>query len=445
MRSFVASLGVPVVLVAAIGCSSGSFEVASPIADVGGVDAAIDGGATDVGADEVGVIDGGLSDVGGSEAGAGDAGNGCKPVAVNGDLYVDSNTVVKTPNGSEGCPFPSIVQAVDVAADSTGARVIHVQGGSSAAARLYAEPALIKLRAGLTLVADTGPSSVRITGKGSCTAATQTFPCVMQMEPGSTLDGFVVDAAGPRDAIVATAGGADSVVIKNSGVTGASAELTIGLRAYGSLVLGPGFQAQNNARDGVHTFGAGTIRVVAGGKANLFSKNGGSGLNLEGGVLVLTNAVASDNGVYGVRIASSTAGTHTLDGLEARNNVDAGVYVESAASIKMRSSALTGNKIGLLGRNGAANFIDLGSPASLGNNVFGGKTAKNTVAGICFANVRDGGGSADGNSWATCPPSVSVVSIPCTFTGATPYADAYVHGLTGGATPSAPAGCKVGG
>lgn len=429
MRSFAGILGVPVLVVASLGCSSASFEVTSA------GDAQPQDSATSDAAPDGSTIDDGATTSEGSV--------GCPSVPAGEDLYVDSRSTAPRTTGDVACPFLTIADAI-AAAGPTGARRILVRGGSATAAREYKEDGVLHLRSGLTLLADTGDYSVRITGAGgNCNAAGSTFACLMLMDPGSTLDGFVVDASGPRDAIVATADGTGSLAVKHSGVTGASVDGTTGMRIFGAADLGPGFQAQSNAKHGISIYGVSTVKLLGGGSHNLFAKNGGSGINMEGGVIVLTNTVVNDNAVYGLRIASSASGTHTIDGLDAHNNAVAGVYVESGASVTVRNSTFLKNRIGLIGRNGTTNFIDLGSPAAPGNNVFAGATTRNDLAGLCFANARLNGGQAEGNKWSACPPVVTPTTVACAFSGSVAYADVYVHGLSG-ATPATPGGCSVG-
>lgn len=395
-------------------------------------DAAIDSG------DEA-AID---TDAGGSDTGTVvadtalvDTGPPCTLGASPIDVWVDG-TSTKPSKGSIDCPFHTIREATVLPAPLVGSprRTIHVQGGTATGVAIsYNESAAIEVKAGVTLLG-AGPKLTRIQNGGACpTGGT----CVVLVDADAVFEGFTVSASTGGSAVVTNVG-LPAPIVRDALATGASGGPlggNFGLSVLGSAELGPGISVSNNTGIGVRAGGSGTLHVASGGE-NHFDANPGSGIAIDGLVtLVFDQGTASGDGV-GIRLANVGAVAHRIVGLTASGNASVGVVVIGGASLTLRGSTFTKNRVGLSFTQSSINGLDLGkgssggSAADPGGNVFGGVTSANTVAGVCVDLQR--AAPAVGNAWSSCAPK-QVTATTCDLAAGLAYADVYLR-LAAGAS-----------
>lgn len=447
--------------VATFGCSSASFDVAgggddtgapptdsadldtSPSPDVGsdvigsdgGSDSGTDGGSSDGGIDTNPILDA-SPDAIPIEAGT-DAISPCSVLAAAApDLYVDA-TSKKPSNGTSDCPFHTIREATELSWILLSTRTIHVVGGTSASVVAYNETGVVVVRNNIALV---GPGvAARITGGGSCPVGSGN--CIVEIEPGGAVDGF---------AVLPPTGFSGNAIVLNNGIVVAPAkiknvQITGAPAGQGALVvkgasdIGPGMNLSTNGANGINVIGSGNVHIIGSSSGdNLFNTNANNGISIDVGAtatLTIDAATTSGNSANGVRIANGSK--HVISKLIANGNVNQGVVVYSGGSLAMHGSTLTGNKMGLVFIQSSSSTLDIGTSPDAGNNVFGGATAKNTLAGVCVSILH--GMTFNGDSFTNCTP-VSIFNAPCD--GLTTYNDV-VYSSSTGATASVSA-CAVG-
>ncbi len=405
---------VSLVVAAVCTACSGSFDVAA-VPDDGGVDASDDAtsdssAATDTSTTDTGTgsptdsapQDGTSSDGIALDTRVVESGTGVCPPANPAELWVDQSS--KTGNGSSDCPFTTIRAALTYAATlPVSQRTVRVRGaGAGGGLVKYVETGPVFIRNQMRLLGD-GVEKVVITGGGACGTAVN---CVVAIEGGGILEGVLVDGGGMRHAIV---GGAmidgSPPTIRNTSATGSVGENMAGILVTSGANLGPNVQSYSNR---VGVFGFGQDRLSVTGVGNAFDRNAEHGILLVGAApMTFEGGSASENGINGIRIAPPAASSpvYYIGGLVAKKNLDAGVRVTSpTATLKIRSSVLLDNRIGLVFQYGANNVLDIGSTPSAGMNTFGvgGVGGNNNVrGGICLMGVR-GPIEGLGNKWSSC-------------------------------------------
>jgi hypothetical protein len=425
-------------LAASAGCSSGAFEVAASVDDTGSAGdtgaPALDSSTADSNAGDTGVSDTAVVTVDaivGNDAIADGPVGGCAPLPAGAtDVWVDGRSTVGE-QGSSPCPFHTVAAALARVGKPAVKVTIHVRGNNPTAPLVYIETSLLQLPNNVTLLGEAEPGSSVLTGGGSCPSGGQ---CVVFMDFGSVLDGFVVRGAAGRHAIVtASTPGASSPppvpLVRNTLATGAASDGFFGIYALGSATFAPGVSASGNGRTGLYAVGPGTILI--GGNATApshFDNNGGSGIDVNGATVLRTDGLsASNNQGHGVRLGSVGAAQHQLFGLTADGNASSGISIHDTASALVRHGTFTRNKWGLSFAFGNANALDLGASPNLGSNVFGSSVPanRNSVSGLCLSAVNRTI-PADGNTWSACAPA----QLPTTGSGLVGGCDPPVAGST---------------
>ncbi len=330
----------------------------------------------------------------------------CAPLAAGAtDVYVDSRFTGSPATGARACPLPTILKGMAAAALLSGTRTVHVAG--STPALVYGETSAVPVAANVILQGD-GPAKTVLNAAGTCGSGI----CAVMLAGGGTIDGIAVTSPGASggDGIVA-AHASPAPVVKNVTANGCKGS---GVLALGAIELGPNIVASNNGAQGVQSPAAanGLVHVVAG--ANSFDGNAANGVNIDGAAtLSFEGGTASGNTFNGVRLfgvnAPAALTAHTIAGLTATLNKNTGISVFNSQSLTLRSSKLLTNaNLGLFYIYAQGTALDLGPPGSTGGNVFGGATVadRNGKAGVYLCRARGAATqSAEGNSWAACPPT----------------------------------------
>ncbi|MBI2388782.1 MAG: DUF1565 domain-containing protein [Deltaproteobacteria bacterium] len=418
----------------ALSCSSSEFSLA-------GVDAEADTGqTTDAAGDSVPIgdsaptVDEGVP----GESGTVDANAPCSVLAPAATvIYVDARNA-REPVGTADCPFKSIREALSyVAGQPSAKRTIKVAGGTATAPLVYNETAGLVVKAATSIVGD-GAERVTVTGGGACLTA----QCVFLMEGGSTIEGVTING-GARIGLAMipvafSAVTARRMVVTDSKGTGLSGVVVNG---KGTVDLGPEFRSTRHTVAGLYVDEIFSVRVIAGGTIpNAFNENGG-GIVLSRGFLNFEAGEVRGNAANGIAILSNVKST--ISNLVAKDNGAAGVLVEGSASLKMRSSMLVKNRVGLVFRYGT-NELDLGTATDFGKNIFGGPSASNNKAAICLPHARTEKSPAVGNKWLVCGPTfLPLATETCeTLSG---YQDIrYAPSVDGAGIPFDATGCDVG-
>ncbi|MBL8717871.1 MAG: hypothetical protein JNL79_17970 [Myxococcales bacterium] len=362
----------------------------------------------------------------------------CPPLGATDEILVDSNSVAATPNGTTACPYRTIRDALAVTVAGTP-RLVRVKG--TPGGRVYSETTSLVVKTGVTLVSE-GLGNVVITGPGgSCAGAGAT--CMVQVNRGANLDGFVVQGSAASVTLVsisgAGAGGVGPATVKNTRATKAVGDGAFAFLVNDGAVLGPNVESlQNPAVAGLQIYGTSPVRVT--GSNSRFNNNlwginheGGGSLTIEGGVTANLNARS------GVRIFTALGVMHTISALTAGGNAEAGLVVVGGSVTVRQSSFNAENKVGVVLNGAPGVVLDLGTAAAVGNNVFGttsGVGSRNKYAGVCVdgltVELKIGG-----NRWTGCSPSTATLAGSCADVP-TEYKDILLRGASGGSVSTSP-------
>ena len=420
-------LGIVAGVFLAIGCSSADFEVAETNTDTG---PSVDTGA--IGPLEDADVDSGIE----SEGGVTEAGNACAVPVDPVEIWVDGASTAPTSNGTAGCPFRHVLDAVNYVNGLGGTRSIKVRNG------IYNETAAIILRKGVTL-SGAGVGLTQISGGGACTSSPTGYKCVVRVDGGAVLERVSIDAApnGKHGVVTGAAEGAFPTV-RSTAITGAGGSCCSGILATEGAILGPNIEASNNAY-GLVIWANQPVNILAG--TNKFDNNTIIGINHEGtGKLTFDGGSVSGN-KEGIKLGQNFTATppaHSIKNLTAVRNVEYGIRVTGVASAMVRNSTITGSKFGVIALHGASNYIDLGTAGSSGGNNFGGSMNRNSLAAICAMFTKSPPLDATGNAFPLCsaPKSLDDISSIAGCEDVTTYADVWYRGGTQPIT----AGCTAG-
>lgn len=384
--------------VTAVGCASSDFKVGTTsdgaVGDTEPADTATDTGTGDGGGD----------------------GGACPPLGDSGEILVDSNTAATTSNGTATCPFKTIRDALAVT-NTTVARTVRVRGTSGG--RVYTETGSLVVKTGITLASDSIGSVVVQGAGGVCAGSGST--CIVQVNKGATLDGFIVKGTTSGVTLVSISGSgtasAPPAVVKNTRATKAAGDGGFAFLVNDGGQLGPNVEGtQNPAVPGLQIYGSAPVRVIG---PNTVFNNNLYGIRHEGGgVLTIEAGVATNsNTKSGVLVNTALGVVHSFSVLTAGANGDAGVFMQSG-SLVLRNSQLHGdNRIGLIANGSASVTLDLGTDSGVGNNFFGtnasGSAARNKQAGICLDPFVIPV-NAVGDKFSICPPSQGTIDGACT-------------------------------
>lgn len=377
----------------AVGCSSADFKVAA---------------TSDGASDDTATVD--------SNTDAPVEGGSCPPLGDSGEIVVDSNTAAPTSNGTAACPFKTIREALAVT-NATVSRTVRVRG--TAGGRVYEESGSLVVKSGITLASDSFGSVIVQGAGGVCAGASGT--CVVQLNKGATLDGFIVQGTTPNVTLVSISGtgtaSAAPAVVKNSRATKAQGDGGFAFLVNDGAQLGPNVEAlQNPAVPGLQIYGGAPVRVLG---PNTRFNNNLFGIRHEGGGILTVegDVAANSNKKSGILVNTAVGVLHSFSTVVAGGNGDAGILMQSG-SLVLRNAQLHGdNRIGLIANGSPGVTLDLGSDVGPGNNVFGtngaGTASRNKQAGICLdpftVNIN-----AFSNKFTGCPASVGIVDAACT-------------------------------
>jgi len=359
---------------------------------------------------------------------------GCGTLAADPtDVYVDRSASA-TSVGTQACPFHTIREAALLTAPA-GSRVIHVRGGTPRF--VYSETGPLAVRAREHLQGD-GEALTQVTGVARCSV----FDCVVTLAATARLSGFTVTGAA-----VEIPTGADGASVDHVTVTGSNND-GFYLRATAQL---SDVTARQNLRHGLDARTA-TVTITD----SHFDGNDDNGINADRQVVIdFRRGSASNNTSRGIALADSatinSARMHTLTDLVIERNLGFGIEVGATASLRLRTTVMRQNEVGLVFTPSSAtsNVLDLGTSASAGGNVFAGNLlgSRNIRAGLCIQSSGAAGSQvAEGDTWSVCPPSQRRITGPFCVSQNT-YADVgYVQarGVTDAPPLAAPTTCTVG-
>jgi hypothetical protein len=317
----------------------------------------------------------------------------CAPLGTSSTVYVDARAT-RTPIGSAECPAKTIADGLAIVAGLLPAKRTIRIAGTTGTPLVYNETSVLRVKPG-TAIVGTGITQVTVTGGAVC----EKTNCLFVLEGATSIEGLTINssgaiglAIGPGESTISTA--------KSVLVTGGTNAASVGvyINGPGSVELGPDLRVKDNAGVGLSIDVAASTKVVG----SSFNDNL-SGIIVRGGPIDIQNTAALRNKVHGVSLLSNAA--HTITGLDARDNLLNGVYVESNASLKMRGSTLIKNRVGLVFRFGASNVLDLGTTGEPGGNYLGGKAGINNRAAVCLPISRATKAPAIANKWSVCDPT----------------------------------------
>ncbi len=376
---------VPALALLFAGCGGSDLSIDDQIgeADTAGESATADGAGddsaiVDSGADDASATDSSITDSSAADSATLDTGtpadttptdtSSCPPLALGGateDVYVDKSVTVSG-NGTTACPFKTILAATSLAAPGTATtlRTIHVKGSNTAPD--YVESGALVLQNKVTLTSNYdststgGVATVRITARGDCSAvAGVSANCAVGMHNGSRIELVTVrsvSGASTGHAVLTTnvlpPTGVSAPVIVDVNAENAN---EAGIRAYGSVTVGPRVRASNNKSQGLNATrpsGAAqsTVKVVdapslTGAPSNTFANNSGTGIVVFGDIaLTVEGASTTSNTASGILIGvplSATAGTtQHLSNIQSTTNGAHGLRVVSG-EVRVHSGTWT--------------------------------------------------------------------------------------------------------
>lgn len=352
------------------------------------------------------------------------------------DVFVDL-TAPAGGKGTSGCPFQKLSDAAATPLGASARRVVHVAKG------LYNEPSFLRVRPGETYRGEGGVAKL-IGGAGSkCPGTDDT--CVVLIDGGGRLENFWIEGAAHGVAMIGTSAAQPAM----SGTTVRAASIAGIFVGGAGATLGPGVHADANDGSGVVMRGSGKLAIA--GSGNTFDNNKGmfgtGGILMASGTLGIeggTSANGNNNGVL-FQAAGATPSEHTISQLTAQSNRNAGLAINPGwGKITVRRSTFTKNLSYGVQAALVDGGLDLGDPAMVGQNVFGGLTGKNAKVGIFLCSSGDTGSvKAEGNKWSTCPP-LQVKATGCDAPPVT-YVDVAYVPRAGAPDPiAASATCAVG-
>jgi hypothetical protein len=413
-------------------CSSADFEVAeAPGADTSspGEETAADSAITPIEDTDVVATDTRGADTNVAESNVSETIGACAAVSNPFEIWVDATSTVPAATGTSTCPFRHIVDAIkyENALPVASPRTIRVRAGE------YTEGSAIILRSGLTL-SGAGVGVTKLAGGGTCYGTTG-YVCIVRVDGGAILERVTVDA-GPtakHGVVTGSTGSGLYPIVRSTLITNAVGDGNAGILATSGAILGPNIDSSGN-RYGLVIWGNQTVKVIAG--TNKFDRNALIGINHEGtGTLTFEGGSVSGNGKTGIKLGEPYTATPPLNDIKnliATNNIEVGVLVGGIASARIRSSTITGSKVGVVAVYGASNYIDLGNAGSLGGNNFGSPTVKNSLASVCALFTKSVPLDATGNTFPLCdtPRSIADVSTAGGCEAITAYADVWYRGTT---------------
>lgn len=243
------------------------------------------------------------------------------------EIYVDKR-FAGTPNGTVGCPFNTILDAMKLAGPWVGTRTVHVAG--STPTLTYSEVASVFVSKNMVPLGD-GSDKATISAPSTTSAA-------VIVDGGGTLDGFSISS--PTGDGILTQSALPPPIVKN---VKSVASKNNGITVTGSAELGPNVHFDKNGNCGLFSKSDGTVHVIAPGAS--FDGNAASGISLDGvATLKFDGGSASNNGVNGLRLAGTSSGgsavVHTVSALIANGNKAQGLGVFNGQSLKLRTSTL---------------------------------------------------------------------------------------------------------
>lgn len=433
------------VMVLAVGCSSSTFDVATPLEETASpddsiasettasdsgdlIDGAIDSTTTDSTTLDSTTIDTAPLESGPIDTLVAETTPLCPTIASDPvEVFVDAAGSAFKPNGTASCPFAHVNDATALIATlAPKDRTIRVKGGT------YKETGAVVLAARTTL-SGAGVGTTTISGGGACLGA---GTCVLRVLSGAVVDGLSVDASGGGKHGIVTAGGDSGLArLKNVKVTGTSGDGNAGILVTAGASLGPAVEASANAL-GLMLWG--TAKTTVSGGNNHFDKNTTFGIVAQGtGVFEWTDGGTADgNGKDGMRFGDTDTTSPPdirITGATASSNGGAGIRFATGANGVLRDCTLYGNKFGVVAVYGTNNGFDLGTSGSSGNNRFWTVGTRNTLAGLCAVNTRTTPLPAQSNKWPMCPLTTKLLTLIgalATCDNITEYADVWYRGLS---------------
>ena len=374
----------------------------------------------------------------------------CDGVA-SGTFYVDpingSDSATSTGSDTAGgqarsaCAFKTITRALAVVgAPSTSTKVVVLGPATVSAGETF--PLAV-------------PQNVVIQGQGVVTvdvpATTPTEGGVVAANgfvlayPNSGIEALAIDGqslAGAAGVLVKT-GSAATTYLRNVTVENFVGGDGVRVTGSGSITLDEGVSLTKNF-DGLALGDTASANSTNTNALNLvaFTKNTHDGIDLTGsasislvgaaGAMGAGSILVSQNG-SGIVMAQAGPGINmpqsVLTGVSAWQNTAYGLDLQGGSRVKVRSSFIGANAIGVGVRTSTSGtnsnetaYVDLGTAADFGKNTFqslapgdGGVSAQNTSVGICYAILPNSSQtlSANGNYWVN---AAGTAPIDCTAT-----------------------------
>jgi hypothetical protein len=349
------------------------------------------------------------------------------------DVYVNSSAAPGG-KGTITCPFRTIGEAAATPLGTGVTRTVHIQVGT------YNEAGAIKIRAREIYRSEGG--TVRVSVPGSAPACATGTPCAMQMEPGSTLDGFLLDGGGVAQGLVVAGAGTPAARVMNVTVRTMTGDGIV-VTAVG-ITAGPNVYSNLNGGDGLRCTG-GKVFINEG--PNGFNNNMAAGIHMVGGSIFLDNIATASSNNIGVLFdkAGFSSNDQTLSQIDIVSNKTHGIVIgKDWAQVMLRKVNVNSNvQVGVWAEfnDAMTNLFDFGSSGD-GKNIFATPSTKNGKAGLflCHAPAAY---TANGNTWSSCPPSAAS-NASCTVP--TVYADfVYQPGTTVMSNPLTTMSCTASG
>jgi len=387
-----------------------------------------DAATTEVAADSS--LDGSATDTGGTmETGGTDPGCAGIPSTAT-DVYVDGS-VTTTGKGGKSCPFKTILEALDAPLGTGVKRTVWVAAGS------YLETNVIALKKGMTL-RGAGTSKTTVKAKGTCP---ETYTNRFGAERVPTLCAIYM----PQDAIVQDLAvqtlysGEPSPVGIVMGSDGGTKVSNIDFSAYdaGIFARGPadivnvhGVSVGGATNSLIEGLALGTVHVRSEGSGTtLLEKAGAYGIVATGYTTMDVSGITIREGGYGgmylstLSSSSSPPRRHTISNSNISNNGltrsdGFGIQVNDG-SLTLRGTTILGHtQYGLKINFTGSNFLDLGTTADPGNNIFSSATTskRNACAAVIMGSTGASGSIPGvGNTWTVCPPYQNTASASCVY------------------------------
>jgi len=355
------------------------------------------------------------------------------------DIFVSTAAPVGG-NGSVECPFRTLTAAAAVPLTAGTYRTVHVIAGTHNEGAITVRP--LERYVGDGGVPKIVPPSTAAICKGL-------GPCAFNLNPGSELDGFLIDGGGAAHGVVATGTATPVARIRNVTIRGMARD---GIVVSGAgLTLGPNTHSNENGGDGLQSR-SGKIFINEG--PNGFDANAGAGIHLFAGQLFLDNVVTASSNNVGVLFDRTGLSSleQVLSQIDILSNKTSGVVVgKDWTRLQIRKAKIVRNAhvgVWLEYNDAGTNAFDLGSTGS-GGNIFGSPSSNNnTRAGIFLCRSGAGGSFvANGNNWSACAPTRERVlncdTWPASYKDIAYVPSAAVGGTTGPDPLAAPTSCTA--